>query len=490
MNLFVPLSTNEARRCPATRPLLWLPVLALLAVPWAEAASSAVAPYRLQAGDVINIQVMGHPEWSLEGVIRPDGRLSYPGLGELEIAGRSIAELTAAIADALGPSGRHLRNPQVVINTTSLRPRTISVLGAISRPGSVEVYGTGQTARSLLAQVGGSQTRANLREVFIYRADQSRQSIDLQAQLAGQAPDTILGAGDMMVVPEANDSVGVIGSVARAGEVMLRPGQSNIDLLELVVKVGGLGSNADKERALILRTTGAVEPVALERVLQRQAPAAMLNAGDVLWVLPQPDTQYFVVTGAVNNPGRFEYRQDLTLADALALAGQPVVAADNSNMILIHKDGTKTTLDLRPMLQGKNMELATLPVKPNDIIVVPVQHETYALLGAIGRPGPAPWEENLRLAEALARAGGPVERVSDLAHTVLVRRVEGGKKPVVMELDVRNLLIGKGEEANVLLLPGDTIYIPSLRERTWRDKIDIPMFLLGVAGTIHNIFPF
>jgi polysaccharide export outer membrane protein len=469
-----------------------LPVAALLlAFTISCAAEIAPPPYRVQAGDTLNIQVLGHPEWTLEVIVRPDGRVAYPSLGEIEVAGLTIEQLTAQIVDALGPKGHHLKDPQVVINLRNMRPAQVYVLGAVARPGMVELATGVETAKKVLAMVGGPQPQADLREVTIYRGSAPKQVFDLQAQLGDGAADTLLHAGDVVVVPEVQERyVGVLGAIAHTGQIRLRPGDTSVDVSELVVQLGGLTPNADKERALILRAQGPVEVISIEKVLKREAPPVRVNAGDVLWVLPQPDTEYFVVTGAVNSPGRFEHRQGITLADALALAGQTSQAAETKSVTLIHRDGSKQVVDIRPMLAGKDTDTARLAVAPDDIILVPLQHESYVVLGAVGKPGIYPWDEKVRLADALALAGGPVERTADLANVFLVRRSEGAKKPVVMHLNAKDLLIGRNEAANWALQPGDTIYVPSRDEKDWRQKLDVPLLLLGIAGTITNLFRF
>lgn len=477
---------HKARRCGA---LALGTLIVLIAATSLQAAEPNPPAYLIQVGDALNIQVLGHPEWSLQVTVRPDGRVTYPGLGELQASGLTIAELTDRILLAIGPDGRHLKNPQVVINTTSMRPAIVHVLGAVVRPGTIELPKGHEAAAKILMMAGGAHPKANLREVALYHADNAREVIDLRSQLEAGMAGTVLRGGDVLVVPEVEElSVGVLGATARTGLFALRTGETSIGLQELVLQVGGIGANADKDRALILRTNGDVDSVPLDAILKRTAPAVRLAAGDVLWVLPEATTAFFVVTGAVNSPGRFEYRTGLTLADALALAGQPSTSAQTKQVSLIHKDGSKDVVNIQPMLEGQDTELARLAVKPDDIILVPVVHESYVVLGAVGRPGIMPWEENLRLAEALARVGGPVERVADMKHVVLVRRAQGAKKPVVLELNAKDLLLGKNESANWVLQAGDTIYIPSVEEKDWRDKLQVPLFLLGIATTLGNLF--
>ena len=145
--------------------------------------------------------------------------------------------------------------------------------------------------------------------------------------------------------------------------------------------------------------------MALNDVIMREVEAPVLYGGDVLYVPPrppEPTPEFFAVAGAVASPGRFEYREGTTLADALALAGQTVTVADPERVIIIHADGEKETVNILPMLAGEDLEIARKPVAPDDIILVPSRSKSYVILGAVGSPGFFPWDENTRLADALA----------------------------------------------------------------------------------------
>jgi len=214
----------------------------------------------------------------------------------------------------------------------------------------------------------------------------------------------------------------------------------------------------------------------------------LLQDGDVLWVPRAPEQKYFAVTGAVSSAGRFEYREGMTLADALALAGQLAEAADPKRVAVIHADGEKETLDILPMLRGEETEIARKPIQPDDIVLVPARDKSYVVLGAVGKPGFFLWDEQMRLADALAKAGGPVERVALMSRVLLVRRTGEGGNPTVLQLDARQLLEGRNEAANWQLMPGDTVYVPAQGERTWRENLTNPWSILGIINTVERIF--
>lgn len=455
-------------------------------------AQSAQTPvYTIRAGDTLNIQVAGHEEWSVSVGVRPDGRITYPATGEIEVAGLTVADLTERLEYALGPGGRHLRAPNVIINVVGLRTPVAYVLGAVARSGAVEIPTGVSIATKILTMAGGATAGADLSRVTVYRDDGSRDVLNLEAELAGDVEATVVRAGDVLMIPEKLVRfVGVLGAVGRSGEVLLQPHQPSINMLELLVKIGGVGEKADAARAMILRENGTIDSVDLSEVLAHTIEPPLLYGGDVLWVPtlpPDPETEYFAVTGAVQSPGRFEHREGITLADALAISGQPGEAANPENVTIIHADGEKEIIDIRPMLYGQDTDIARTPIQAGDIVLVPARDKSYVMLGAVARTGFFPWDENTRLADALARSGGlSPNAVAD--RVALVRRTPDGGTPTVLEIDARKLLQGENEAANWKLQPGDTVYVPLREEKGIQKTLSEPLALLGILGALERVF--
>ncbi len=486
-------ASQEARAgsslvCPPLR-TLFFGMCALILASIATAQPLEAPVYRIRAGDSLSIAVAGQPEWSLQVNVRPDGRITYPATGEIEVAGLTLEQLTEVLERALGPDGRHLRNPQVFINITRMRTLVAYVLGAVKQPGAVELPRGASRLATVLTMAGGIALEGDPTQVTLYRSDGTSTAIDLETQLTGDAERTVVHSGDVVVVPQnVIHFIGVLGATAQTGQIPLSPRQSEIDMLSLLVQIGGISEGADRNRALILREDGEVEAVALGKVLTRQIGPPLLHGGDVLWVPPAPDAQYFAVTGAVTTGGRFERREGITLADAMALSGKLSEVADPERVMIIHANGDKETLNILPMLQGEDTEMALKPIQPDDIVLVPTRDKSYVILGAVGHPGFFLWDEDTRLADALAKAGGPIERAAAMAKVILVRRSEEGGNPTVLQLDARKLLQGENEAANWKLMPGDTVYVPAKDEKNWYDRFDNPLSLLGLWGTLERVF--
>ena len=139
---------------------------------WA-AATPTPEDYRLRPGDVLNIQVLGYDEFvppvnanNVPGfLVRPDGRFSFPLIGEVAVQELTTAELTELLRLRLA---EYLVEPKVTVNLARLGGTRIYVLGEVARPGSYEI----EKAHNLLDAVtaaGGPTKDGAKRNVYVVR---------------------------------------------------------------------------------------------------------------------------------------------------------------------------------------------------------------------------------------------------------------------------------------------------------------------------------
>jgi len=122
--------------------------------------------YTLNAGDTIRIYVYGEPELTFENLlIGQNGRVAYPFLGELRVAGRSAAQLQARIEAGLKPD--YLVDPRVSVAIVRYRPFFVN--GEVTRPGGVD-FQPGLTLRKAISLAGGFTERAN-KKAFLLVSD-------------------------------------------------------------------------------------------------------------------------------------------------------------------------------------------------------------------------------------------------------------------------------------------------------------------------------
>lgn len=175
--------------------------------PGNAAAGSAPpqGPYVVQPGDRLEIRFPAYPQWNAEMLVRPDGRANVPLLGDVEVAGRPLDEVHAAVQSAL--AGR-IRSPSVELALREQRPRRVYVGGEVDRPGVVELGEDATTlAQAVFAAGGPLRETARLDSVVLARTgpDGQRRAwlVDLEAELSappGGEPARLL-PGDVVFVP-------------------------------------------------------------------------------------------------------------------------------------------------------------------------------------------------------------------------------------------------------------------------------------------------
>ncbi|CUH94479.1 hypothetical protein P22_0545 [Propionispora sp. 2/2-37] len=124
--------------------------------------------YLIAPGDVLSIRVWGMDELGVEKVVvRPDGKIAVPLVGELSVSGSSSAVVVANITAALS---NYVKNPKVTMNIEEYHTTRVYVLGEVAKPGMYELT----KQHNLLDAIGsaGSYTKdAAKRKVFIIRKD-------------------------------------------------------------------------------------------------------------------------------------------------------------------------------------------------------------------------------------------------------------------------------------------------------------------------------
>jgi len=144
----------------------------------------------------------------------------------------------------------------------------------------------------------------------------------------------------------------------------------------------------------------------------------------------------FTVSGEVKKPGGFEYRDGVTVQEALALAEGFTEKADRSGLKLTRQNGGSAqtipvTLDA--------------PVLPNDLIIVPQAPKLY-VNGEVRRPGDYMYEKGLTVHKAITMAGGFTEKAAE-NRTKVLRVINGREETISVKLDD-------------LLHPNDIIVVP------------------------------
>jgi len=133
--------------------------------PAAPAPAGVDSSYQLGAGDKLRITVFGEAALTGEFAVGDRGTVSFPLVGEVPAAKRSVAEFKASLTAALKDG--YLLDPRVAVEVLTYRP--YYVLGEVGKPGEYP-YTSGLTVLNAVAAASGFTYRANTKRVFIKHA--------------------------------------------------------------------------------------------------------------------------------------------------------------------------------------------------------------------------------------------------------------------------------------------------------------------------------
>ncbi len=123
-----------------------------------------VGNFLLQSGDVIRVSVWKEPNHSRDQVlVRPDGNISLPLLGDIKAAGLAIPVLTREVQVRLK---KFVPEPRVDISLVTARSYQIFVMGQVQRSGGFTSQAP-MTVLEALARAGGLSPFSKSREIFI-----------------------------------------------------------------------------------------------------------------------------------------------------------------------------------------------------------------------------------------------------------------------------------------------------------------------------------
>jgi polysaccharide export outer membrane protein len=159
-------------------------------------------PYIIGIADVVRVGVWKDESLSADAIVRPDGTITIPLVGELRAAGRTAAELQQDASQRLAAL---VKDASVTVSVVEINSYRFTVAGSVEHPGlfSARYY---LTVSEALALAGGPNRYADTDEVVIVRWQNGkllRIPINYDDILSGKSPeqDIVILAGDSVRVP-------------------------------------------------------------------------------------------------------------------------------------------------------------------------------------------------------------------------------------------------------------------------------------------------
>jgi polysaccharide export outer membrane protein len=271
-----------------------------------ELARLAAEPpqrFRIGAGDLLAVVVYQEPDLSVErAVVRPDGYISLPLIGEVEAGGRSVDDLSAEVSRRLS---RYVLDPKVNVRVDDLKSASYTVYGEVVTPGTFQLSSR-TTVSAAIARSGGLKQGnyrastieiADLRNAFVAR-DGRVLPVDFVRLLrdGDLRYDIELRPGDHIHIPSGlSQEVYVLGEVQ---EPMVFAYRDRMALARTLAMAEGFTHDADRTRVHVVRGSLQNPTVIVANykdVLSGRQRDVQLEPGDIVYV---PTTK-IAMTGRV-----------------------------------------------------------------------------------------------------------------------------------------------------------------------------------------------
>ena len=272
--------------------------------------------YVLGPGDELVVQVYGLLDVADRFVIDRDGRITFPKVGPVTLAGVLFADAEKVISAHLGTV---YRNFQVSVSMGRLRSIEVFVVGQARYPGK-QVISSLSTLISALFETGGPGANGSMRSVELRRGGKTIASLDLYQFLAkgDNSGDAHLLSGDVIYIPPSGPRAAVLGAVNTPAIYELKAKESLADVLALS---GGLSVLASPHRAQLDRINASqtVARYVQDFALDANGLTTPLADGDVLTIFPISSQIANVVTLKGNDmtPLRFTFKPGMKISDVL-----------------------------------------------------------------------------------------------------------------------------------------------------------------------------
>jgi polysaccharide export outer membrane protein len=178
-------------------------VVAILMASLLAAQVSCAEDYKIAPSDILEISVYGEETVTKgELIVRPDGKISYPMAGDVEVAGLSTSQAKDAIEQRVR---EYIPGAMITVIVAKLNSLQYYVVGKVAKPGMYNMPNS-ITVLQALALAGGLTTFADENDITIVRKqgnEDLRLPFDYKKVKKGKnlEQNILLERGDVVLVP-------------------------------------------------------------------------------------------------------------------------------------------------------------------------------------------------------------------------------------------------------------------------------------------------
>lgn len=184
-------------------PILAFLIILLPYLLYAEASvEEEMKRYIIGPGDVLDVSVWRDDALTKTVVVLPDGRISFPLIGEISAAGRTIEEIKKEIKEKLS---LYVSDPILNLEVKQVNSLIIYVIGRVNNPGRF-LLNTNVNVLQALSMAGGLNPFAKKEKIKIFRDEGGKTKIipfnyDEVVEGKNIEQNITLKRGDVVVVP-------------------------------------------------------------------------------------------------------------------------------------------------------------------------------------------------------------------------------------------------------------------------------------------------
>lgn len=183
---------------------IWSLTLLILAFSSGLQAQGGLVPaeYTLLPGDTLEISVWKEPELQREVMIRPDGRFSFPLMGEIVAVGKTVSQVQNELSQKII---RYIPEAVLTVTVIGVGGNKVYVLGQVNNPGEFVVNPSVDVVQAL-SVAGGLSAFASANDIIILRRTGDRRETlrfrygDIEKG-RNLEQNVVLRPGDVVVVP-------------------------------------------------------------------------------------------------------------------------------------------------------------------------------------------------------------------------------------------------------------------------------------------------
>jgi polysaccharide export outer membrane protein len=239
---------------------------------------------RIGGGDLVQVTVMGAPDYNQEVRVAADGSITLPFINRVQVGGLTTTQVAQMLQSRLALAG-YFNNPQVSVFVKEYGTQGVSVLGEVQKPGVYPVFGERRLFDVLSAAQGTTAAAGD--KVSITHRGQPQQPEIVKLTLSGKdsaQSNVRVFPGDTVVVQRAG-TVYVLGDVQKPTGIVMADG--NLTALQAIALAQGTNPSAALGKATLVRKTndGQVEmPLHLNEMLSAKIPDMRLLPDDIIFV--------------------------------------------------------------------------------------------------------------------------------------------------------------------------------------------------------------